>query len=192
MANIEVDENEYMNMQKIAGAMQKMLAHPQTRRKILEAQKTINPNAIIPEIDAAAPIQAALNAVNEEVKSVRKIAEDMKADAEKEKTMRVLETKWESGRSTARKAGYTVEGIEALEKFMEDNGVAEHSIAMPAFERLNPPATSIKPSGSGFEMLQNSLANIGSDDDTKMLLEGNERQFLNKRISQALAETRGR
>lgn len=188
MANVEIDENELMNYRQIAGAMQKMLAHPQTRRKILEAQKTINPNAVIPEIDAAAPINAALQAVNEEVKSVRKLTEDMLASAEKDKTMRVLEAKWETGRSAARRAGYTAEGIEALEKFMEDNGVAEHVIAMPAFERLNPPASSVKPSGSHFEMLQNSLAT--GEDDTKLLLEGNDRQFLNKRISQALSDVR--
>ena len=43
------------------------------------------------------------------------------------------------GRAVARQEGYTDEGLRDLEQFMQDNGIADHALAMPAFERANPP-----------------------------------------------------
>lgn len=188
MAIVEIDEAELMNYRNIAGSVQKMLANPQTRAKILEAQKIINPNAVIPEIDSAKPVLDAVSKISEEVQALKKQREEDAAETKKEKAMADLHAKWDAGRAHARRAGYTEEGIQALEAFMEENGVADHKIAMPAFERLNPPQSAIDNTASGKFDIFSGVKNDG--EDTKMLLEGNEQQFLNKRIQDTLSGLR--
>lgn len=187
MALVEIDETELVNYRNITGAVQKMLANPQTRSKLLEAQKIINPNAVIPEIDSAKPVYEALDSMKAELKAAKEQREADLAEARKEKAMEGLRSKWEAGRIKARKAGYTEEGMQLLEAFMEEKGVADHEVAMPAFERLHPQQDMVDTSASGkFDV----FGGIKQDDDTKMLLEGNEQQFLNKRIRDTLSGVR--
>ena len=188
MALVEIDETELVNYRQITGAVQKMLANPQTRTKLLEAQKIINPGAVIPELDAQKPILDAMGRSDARMSALEKKYEDDKAEAAKEKTLTQLKSQWEAGRAKARRAGYTADGLEALEQFMEAKGVADHEIAMPAFEKLNPPSKPIDASGSNRFDAFNGIKNEG--DDMKLLLEGNESQFLNKRIQDTLAGIR--
>lgn len=187
MAKIEIDETDLVNYQQLAGAMQKMLANPEARRKLLEAQKKVNPDAVIPELDATKPLDEALSNIKKDVDETRKMLADDKADREKEKTLSALRSRWENGRLVARKSGYTAEGLESLEKFMEDKGIADHEIAMPAFEKLHPPEAPIADSGSNFDMLR---AIPKSGDDMKMLFEGNDQEFLAKKIKETLTDIR--
>lgn len=189
MAVVEVDETELLNMRNITGAMQRMLANPKTRPAILRAQKLLNPDAVIPELDATEGFSNELTSLREETQKTRQMIEEDKADREKQKNLDALTRQWESGRVRARKAGYTLEGLEALEKFMEERGVADHEIAIPAFERINPPAAPVDASQGGFNVFTRDFK---KDDDMKLLLEGNEQQFLNKRVKDTLNEIRGR
>ena len=188
MATVEIDETELVNYRNITSAVQKMLANPQTRGKLLEAQKIINPNAVIPEIDSAKPVYEALDSVRAELKAVKEQREADLAETRKEKAMEGLRQKWEAGRVKARRAGYTVEGLQSLEAFMEEKGVADHEVAMPAFEKLHPPQDMVDTSGSGKFDVFGGIKNDG--EDTKLLLEGNEQQFLNKRIRDTLTGIR--
>ena len=188
MPTVEIDETELLQYRNITGAVQKMLANPITRTKLLEAQKIINPNAVIPEIDSQKPLNDAIGSLNKTVEDLKKDIEARDSKAKEEKALDALRSKWEAGRAKARRAGYTAEGIEALEKFMEDNGVADHMIAMPAFERENPPAKSIDATGSNRFDVLHSVRPEG--DDMKLLVDGDERQFLNKRINETLAGIR--
>lgn len=188
MALVEIDETELVNYRNITGAVQKMLANPQTRSKLLEAQKIINPNAVIPEIDSAKPVLEALDKVTGELNTLKKQREDDILEAKQSKALESMRTKWESGRIFARKSGYTEDGIQALETFMEENGVADHKIAMPAFERLHPQQESIDATGVGKFDIFSGVKD--SDDDVKMLMDGNEQNFLNKRIRDTLSAVR--
>lgn len=187
MALVEIDETELLNYRNITTAVQKMLANPKTRPMLLEAQKTINPNAVIPELDAAKPVFAAVNAMNEKVKALEAQREADKAEAQKEKTLTALRSQWEEGRAKARRAGYTTEGLEQLEQFMETKGIADHEIAMPAFERLNPQAPVESAGGNRFDPFRSMK---GEGDDMKLLLDGDDQHFLNKRIKETLAGVR--
>lgn len=188
MAVVEIDETELVNYRNITNAVQKMLANPQTRGKLLEAQKIINPNAVIPELDSQRPVMEAVGKVNAELAEMKKQREEDKAEQQKEKTLASLTAQWESGRAKARRAGYTAEGIDQLEQFMEQKGVVDHEIAMPAFERLNPPSSAVDATGSSrFDPFQ-SMKNDG--DDMKLLLDGDDQHFLNKRIKETLAGVR--
>ena len=187
MPTVEIDETELVNYRNIAGAVHKMLGNPKTRSMLLAAQKEINPNAIIPELDAAKPVMEALAKQNEELAALRKQREDDRAELETEKKLNAMKSQWEAGRAKARRVGYTAEGIQQLEAFMEEKGVADHEVAMPAFEKLNPPASAVDNSASGKFDVKN-FKNDG--DDMKALLEGDEQGFLNKRINETLAGIR--
>ena len=188
MALVEIDETELVNYRNITGAVQKMLADPRTRGKLLEAQKTINPNAVIPELDAQKPVFDAVNGLKDELKALKEQRDADKAEADKEKTLTNLKNQWEAGRVKARRAGYTAEGIAQLEAFMEEKGVGDHEIAMPAFERMNPPSSAVDATGAAkFDPFQ-SMKSEG--DDMKLLLDGDDQHFLNKRIKETLAGVR--
>ncbi len=152
MPKVEIDETELMNYRNISNAVQKMLANPKTRTKILEAQKEINPDAIIPELDANKPVLEALNSIKSELDEVKKTSAADKEAAAKDKAVADMTRKWEAGRALARRAGYTEDGLQALEAFMEANGVADHKIAMPAFERDNPPQAPVEGGNSRFDV----------------------------------------
>jgi hypothetical protein len=188
---VEIDETEYTNLRNIAGTMQKMLANPKTRSKVLEAQKIINPDAIIPEIDSTKPVFEKIDAVSEQVGKLAQQLADEKQAAKEEKQRAALEASWEKSRQKAVKAGYTSEGVEALEKYMIEKGVVDHEVAMPSFERLHPPETLVTHSADRFDAFT-GLMPTDDKDDTKLLLEGNETGFMNKRIKDTLAAVRGR
>lgn len=183
---VEIDETELANLRGVAGVMQKMLNNPKTRGKILEAQKVLNPDAVIPEIDSAAPLKDAMVQLHKEVQETQKMIRTDKEEREASKAREVLEGKWAEGRAAARKAGYMAEGLEKLEKFMEEKGVADHEIAIAAFEKLNPPEEPVFSSGSRFD----AFTAPSEGDDMKLLLEGNEQQFLNKKIKETLTDIR--
>jgi hypothetical protein len=52
MALVEIDEAELRSHRAVTEAMQKMLANPKTRGQLLRLQKTVNPDLVIPEVDA--------------------------------------------------------------------------------------------------------------------------------------------
>lgn len=184
---VEIDETELLRLRTVTAAVQKMLSNPGARSKLLAAQKEAQPDAVIPEIDSAKPVYEALGKVTDELKALKTQREEDIAASKQEKAMAELTAKWEKGRSVARRAGYTEDGLQALEAFMETNGVADHMIAMPAFERLNPPQAPVADGGSRFDVFSGVK---GGEDDTKLLLDGNEQQFLTKRIRDTLSSVR--
>lgn len=191
MSQIEIDETEYKNLQGIAGLMQKMLANPKTRSKIQEAHKLINPDAVIPEIDAVKPVFDKLDAMTAELSEVKKSLAEEKATAKEEKQRAALEASWEKSRAKAIQAGYTAEGVESLEKYMVEKGVVDHEVAMPAFERLNPPQKMIDQGDGRFNAFTD-LIPADDKDEVNLLLNGNDTAFLNKRIGETLKSVRGR
>jgi hypothetical protein len=189
MPTIEVDENEYAGMRNVTAAISKMLAHPEARRLVQQAQKTISPNTVIPEIDAAAPVLARIEALQKELDDERKARSEKETKAEEDKRLNDLRSRWDKGRQEAAQAGYTKDGLEALEKFMEERGIADHDIAIPAFEKINPPAVPIQSSPNRFDIF--NPATRENDSALKMLFEGNDEGFLGTVIPQTLREMRG-
>lgn len=194
MATVEIDETEVVNSRQLASAVQKMLSNPESRKRLLEAQKIVNPNAVIPEIDSAKPFNDAIGLVTKKITDLETTIKEAKEKAEDDKRLNALSRQWETGRTKVRESGYTAEGIEELEKFMEEKGIADHEIAMPAFERIHPPEKPVATGSNGFDVFQSLTPQT---DDSKLLLEGSNqdqdfRQFLNKAIPAALKEARGR
>ncbi len=98
-----------------------------------------------------------------------------------------IEVARNQGRAVAREAGYTDEGLRELEQFMQDNGVFDHTIAMPAFERANPPPEPIMTGSQRWNFTENPQ----SQPDLKALFDGNEEAFLGVAIPAAIRHVRG-
>lgn len=189
---IEVDEAEYAANLGVVQAVDGMLKHPEARSLVLKARKIADPKAVIPEVDAAAPVMAALaeqqKKFDELQASIQKDKDERAAEAAKAK----LNEGWAAGRAYARECGYMDEGLKKLEEFMQTEGLISHRIAIPAFEALHPaPPPPVTPGiGGTFEFFS---PEEGDKDDMKRLLEsrGEDAQAVNSLINKALAESRG-
>lgn len=187
---IEIDETELSGLKSLQATVQKWMANPAARRKVLEAQKALDPNIVIPELDAAKPLEAALSEMD---KKLSALDERLSKDADeraKAKTISELTSCWEKGRGELRTQGYTDEGLTKIEKLMEERGIADHDAGAALFDRLNPPEVPIAPQNSGFDVLMNNFASNGTDESSRKALFDNPDAWLNGEISRTLGEAR--
>ena len=185
----EIDENQLAAFKVYDEFYRKASSNPSHRKLLKQLEKAVYPDAAIPEIDAAeavtAQIDERLKALDDKLTAFDK-RQSERDDRDKENE---IKAKWIAGQRLARDQGYMDEGLEKLEKFMQDRGIFDHDIAIPAFERLNPPPvpTTI---GSGEKW---NFFDMPSDDASlKSLLEtNNDEQFLREMIPNALRDIRG-
>jgi len=163
MAMREIDETEYVQMRNLVGTLGKMMAHPQARGMVLQAQKTVNPDAVIPEIDAAAPLKAAQDDIRKMIEEDR--AERKREREEREEGKRVSEftNRWEAKKKALREDGYSTEYVEGVEKLAQERGLADLDAAAALFDRLNPPPTVAAPGGGNWDIFGN--ADKGAEDE---------------------------
>ncbi len=190
MAMVEIDEAELLAQKQGIEALQKMLGHKEARTLVLQAQKLVNPDVAIPEIDAAAPILEEVKALKEQIETDKKEVAEAKAKEEEETKLAKITTKWGDGRKKAEEAGYTEEGLAQLEKYMEAHGIADHEIAMPSFEKKNPLPEPAETGGTTFHSLGPQTE---ESPDLKPLFEsaGQSESWLRDMTDKALKETRG-
>ena len=187
MAAVEIDETELAGARQLAGTVNAIMGNPKSRRMMQEAYKIANPNAVIPEIDAAKPIMDEVSAVREELAALRKGMTDDKDAREAASARARMETTWESGRRKLRAQKYTDEGLASVEKLMEDRGIADHEAAAALWERHNPPPAPTTGDGrSKFDIFNPTHR---EDLDVKSLLE-NPDAFADRMTRQVLSEMR--
>jgi len=186
----EVDETAFLNNKKLADTVALMLKNPEARRRVLEAQKIVQPDAVIPEIDAAKPLQDALEATTKKFDEALAAIQKEREDEKKEKTLGALKDKWQKGHDGLKASGWTDEGIAGVEKLMEEKGIGSHEDAAIIFERNNPPTEPVSPAyGAFFETKQAA----DTDEDMKALIgaRGESDHVLNKMIDATLRDVRG-
>ena len=133
---------------ELALALQtQLLADPATRKQTLKLIKAKFPNASIPEIDAAAPIETEVGALGKKIDdALAKIEADNKKRwdelATKEQDQQIL------GKFAALKTarGYTDEGLDNIKKLMVDKSIADPEAAADHFDKINYKPTPIEPS----------------------------------------------
>jgi len=145
---VEVDEAEYNQMVALRGVASRMVAKPESRRLLEQAQKLVDPNAATPLLDAEAaqlaPVTALEKKFNDEVAALKKEREDEK----REQTLAAIASKQEAAFARLKSQGhYTDEGVEAVRKLMETKGLIDVDDAVAIFERANPPQMPATPSG---------------------------------------------
>jgi hypothetical protein len=144
---IEVDEAEYNQMVALRGVAAKIVAKPESRRLLEQAQKLVDPNASTPLLDEEArnmaPVRELEKTVNERIAKFEKEQED----AKREQTLAAIARRQEDGFAALRREGFLDEGIEKVKKLMEDKGLLDPKDAAAIFLRDNPPQMPSTPSG---------------------------------------------
>lgn len=118
-----------------------LLADPKTRKQTLKLIKQKFPDATIPEIDAAAPVEA-------EISELRKMVTDLTTTIKNEREDGKIQ-----GRFSALKSqrGYTDEGLKNIQTLMVEKSIADPEAAADHYDRINykpEPVTPMSYSGS--------------------------------------------
>jgi len=190
MPEITVDETEFLNNKKLSELVGKMLKNPDSRRRVLEAQKIIEPNTVIPEIDSAKPVHDAVTALGDKFDAVVKELREERTREKEDARLAKLQNQWKAGQEFLRDHGYNDAGIKKVEELMEARGIASHSDAAKIFEFDNPPPPPATPAGSGsFNLFD--VQDKGDDFKELLATHGNSENVLRKMTDAAIAEVRG-
>lgn len=118
--------------------LEKLGGNPKTRIGVQRLIKEIEPDRIIPELDAAQPVLDELKALRDQIAAKDKAETEKEEKRAKEAEERETSLRLESGRSLLRSKGYQKEGIEKIEKLMVDRNLPDFDAAMALFERDQP------------------------------------------------------
>ena len=143
-------------IQALAELAERMNADPRTRSTFLQAAKTLNPTASIPEIDIPASLQQRFAEPLKQLGALTKKAQE-----------REIQDQINARRQEIMAAGVSAEEVPKVEKLMVDKGIANHATAvefMRAQERNSQPtAASV---GQGIRRLERptiDMKAIGGD-----------------------------
>lgn len=176
----EIDDNTYAQLANLDAFVRRGLTNPKTRRKLLEVQKTLNPDVAIPEIDESDPVRSRIDDLEQRIEA---------RETERQENARLAElsSRWNAGRASARKKGFTDEGLGKLEKFMEDHSIGTHEAAIPYYNEVNPPPVPATGSGTRWDFF-GPQGDQGPD--LKLLFEGRDDEFLDGTIRDTLNKVR--
>ena len=149
MAVREVDESEFLNAQAVVTAVNKMMGDKDARKLLLQARKKSDPSAVIPELDAAEPVNAQVNEIRAMLAEEKAAREAEKAERAQAAQVAEFTRSWERQKNTLRQAGWRDDGIDAIEKMAQDRGIPDLEAAAALFEKLHPPAEPVQPNGHG-------------------------------------------
>jgi len=188
MPLMEVDEADYNVKSSAKALFDRIGNNPKTRAGLHALIKEVDPSVVIPEYEAK---QAALS----ETESLRKEIDGLKkgmSEKEEAAQQKELEKKFESivrdGRSKLRKLGYTDEGIEAVEKLMEAEGLANYDHAEAVYAKKNP-AKEEMVAPVNFSKAWDIAKPAESDADHKLLMSDPD-AFSRKMVNEVLNEFR--
>ena len=197
MPMVEVDELQLQQSNRLKQTMETWLRNPKAKRKILEAQKLVDPKADIPELDEPDPIEEIKAATAKEIADLKKQIADDAAARERDGRIAQLQALKDNGIKKLREGRYTDEGIKAVEKIMEEKGILDPLDAAAIFERDHPPQAPVQQTGSGAWNF-GDLPSSTDDADEKyvdQLLKGGKNGIsdgaLSQRIQQTINEVRG-
>ena len=150
MPTVEIDEVQLQQNNKLRQTMESWLKNPKARRKVLEAQRIVDPKAEIPELDEPDPIEAATKPLADEVAALKKAMAEDKETRDRDSKLAALQQVRDSGLKTLRNdRRYTDDGIKAVEEIMEKKGILDPLDAAAIFERDHPPQNPVSPPASG-------------------------------------------
>ena len=190
MATVEIEESELANLRRVNDIAALLGKNPKTRAALQAAVAEAAPEQAGPEHYLRSEFAEAIGGVSKKIDDF--LAAQLKDREERETrdARQALETRWLAGRAKLRDGGYTPEGVEAVEKLMEDRGIADHEAARALHERLNPPAEPAITGGSRWNLFDRS-EEAANDEAFKALMNGDDERFLATAIPAALKEVRG-
>jgi hypothetical protein len=189
MAQVEIDEAELVGLRQLHGVFNKMMnSNPKARKLVLQAQKLVNPDAAIPEIDASNEVMDEVQKLRTEMGEFMGKIKEKETEAEKATRLASLESKWNEGRAQLRAEGYNEDGIKKIEDLMEKETIPNHRAAAAYFEKLNPQPDPIASVSNKFDFFSAKPV-TDSDDKMKKLMEDPD-QFANMMVGETLSEIR--
>jgi hypothetical protein len=197
MPMVEVDEVQLQQSTRLKQTMENWLKNPKAKRKILEAQKIVDPKADIPELDEPDPIEALKKESDEKIAALQKEIADDKAARERDGRLAQLQALKDNGIKQLRAQRYTDDGIKAVEKIMEEKGILDPLDAAAIFERDHPPQSPVQQTGSGGWNFGDLPTGTEDADDkyVDQLLKAGKNGIsdgaLMQRVSNTINETRG-
>lgn len=149
MPMIEVDEEQFKTLQRVRETIAKINGNPEGKKFLQRAHKLVDPNALTPDLDED---EKKTKIESDWQKKFEELQSSIQADKEKREqdaNLAALNSKFEAGRAKLREQRYTQEGIEAVEKFMQERGIADHEVAAAYLEKQNPPQEVMNPRAFG-------------------------------------------
>ena len=183
----EVEESELQVLRNSKLLLDRFGADPRTRAKLMELVKIINPNVVIPEVDAKTEVLKEVEVARKELADFKKQVEDEKAEATKQKSKAELDRMIADGRAKLHGDGYTDEGITAIEKLMNERGIANYDAAAALWEKEQPKIEPVTP--TDFGKAWNFAKPDEKDEDHKLLLK-DPKLFQQRQIQKFMTEQR--
>lgn len=169
MPTVEVDELQLQADRKLRATVENWFKNPKAKRKLLEAQKIVDPKADIPELDEPDPIEAMRKEYDEKLAALQ--AQNVKDKEERERDQRIQELKSlkEKGIAQLKSERWTDDGIKAVEGIMESKGILDPLDAAAIFLRDHPPAEPIKQNGGSgpWNFVPGDMPDASTDPDEK-------------------------
>lgn len=190
MAKIEIEESELSNLKRVNDVAALIGKNPKARALLQEAVAIAAPDEAGSEHairrEFSEQFAGVSKKIDDFIEAQNKEREDRKAD----EARRELEGRWAKGKGKLREAGYTDEGIAAVEKLMEERGIPDHEAAASLHEKLQPPPEPVVTGGSRWNWFDRN-AEAENDVAYKALMSGDDDGWLARSIPQALKEVRG-
>ncbi len=191
MAKVEIEESELAALQRVNQFATTALANPRTRNAMLKVQKTLNPEQVIPELDAAEQVRGEFAPVMEQLAALTKKLDERDTKADEDRRTAEANARISAGHAYLAKHGYQAEGIAKIEELMLAEQTTSYAMGLALFEKLNPapsPADMSRTSPWG----ANLDPGIQTSDDYKRLWEsqGQDQQWLDESIAKVRSEFR--
>ncbi len=195
LKTIEIDEEELRANEKLRTTVASILKNPKARRLMLQAEKAVNPEAKIPELDQPDPIEEVKSATAAQIAALTKALEDDKAAREAKENLKTLETSIDSGIASLKREHKWLDGTEAeVRKIMNDEGITKPEIAWAVFQQRHPPSSILPPTGGmgawGFMDAPAEGSDAGEDIQKLIASKGENESVIRKMTNQALKEVR--
>lgn len=140
MPKIEVEESELAALQRVNKFAESALGNPKTRADMLRIQKTLNPDAVIPELDATDNVMKVVSGVEQKVDALMKKLDERDTKTEEDRRNHTLASKMQAGQEFLAKKGYNADGIKKVEDLMLAENIGSYAAGLALFEQMNPPA----------------------------------------------------
>jgi hypothetical protein len=190
VAKIEIEESELANLRRVNDVATLIGKNPKARAMLQQAVVEAAPDQAGPEHYLRSEFTEAIGSVSKKIDEFLEGQKQERSEREADAAKRALENRWLEGRAKLRADGVTQEGVEAVEKLMEDEGIPNHEAARLLYERRNPPPEPAVTGGSRWNFFDRA-AEAANDTAFKALMDGDDEAWLAHSIPAALKEARG-
>lgn len=170
----EIDDQKLLQLQQAEALLQRLYANKETKRDLERMAKKVNPSAVTTD-EQLDPYLSDVKEGLKELKAFKKEIQDNMSGYSKEQQIQSL-----------KKAGYTDEGIKAIEDIMEKKALKDYDVAAAYWDKVQP-AKPVAPNGISPSMW-NFENDLGDDAEDNALLMKNDEAWLDRKTAQIMNE----